>query len=298
MCTAVLVGYGVRVVRLGRPTMPRLGASPGSALMPGWVVEAFYWSFHAPARVLVRLGVDPDKLTYLSLALSLGSLPLLAAGRFGAGAAVLAVSAVLDALDGMVARARGAASDAGAVLDSCTDRIADAAPFVGLALFYRSSAAALAAPLAAMVASSLVSYARAKADIYRLSLPNGVMRRHERVVILIAALLLGPLWPVAQVTGAIPFPVTLLGVSMIAIVGLAAGILLVRRTRAALTAAALADAAARTGARADTSPAQGSAAAAQSGAAAPAARRRGDGGATARVGARLTTRGSRSPSAT
>ena len=50
---------GVRVLRLGRPSMPRLGASPGSALVPGWIVEAFYWSFHAPARALVRYRRDP-----------------------------------------------------------------------------------------------------------------------------------------------------------------------------------------------------------------------------------------------
>jgi CDP-diacylglycerol--glycerol-3-phosphate 3-phosphatidyltransferase len=223
--------------------MPRLGASPGSALIPGWIVEAFYWSFHAPARALVRLGVSADALTYASLGLSLISLPLLATGRFGAGAAVLTVGAVLDALDGMVARARGSASPAGAVLDSFVDRISDAAPLVGLAIFYRGSAAALSVPLSAMVASSLVSYARAKADIYRLSLPNGVMRRHERVAILVAALLLGPLAPRTSVTGGLPCPVTLAGVAMIAAFGLVAGVLLVRRTRAALAGVTTAPAA-------------------------------------------------------
>jgi CDP-diacylglycerol--glycerol-3-phosphate 3-phosphatidyltransferase len=91
-----------------------------------------------------------------------------------------------------------------------------------------------------MVASSLVSYARAKADIYGLALPNGLMRRHERIGYLVAALLLGQLWPTTSWTGALPYPVTLAGVVLIAGVGLAAGLVLVRRTRAALAGRAAA----------------------------------------------------------
>lgn len=238
VCTAVLGGYGLRVARLGRPAMPRLGSSPGSALIPGWAVEAFYWSFHAPARALIRLRVDADTLTYLSLVLSLAALPLAATGRFGTAAAVLVVGAVLDALDGMVARARGTASPAGAVLDSCIDRISDAAPYIGLAIFYRHDALALAVPLLAMVASSLISYARAKADIYNLSLPNGLMRRHERLAYLIVAFVVGPLWPTLGVTGDLPYPIILAVAAVIGVVGLGAGLVLVQRTRAALLARA------------------------------------------------------------
>ncbi|WP_104987386.1 CDP-alcohol phosphatidyltransferase family protein [Sorangium cellulosum] len=233
----MLGAYAVRVARHGRPVMPRLGVSPGSALLPGPVVEAVYWSFHAPARALVRLRVSPDTLTYLSLALSLACAPLLASGRFRTGAALLVAGAVLDALDGMVARAGGRASRAGAVLDSCVDRLSDAAPLIGLALFYRERAAWLAVPLVAMVASSLVSYARAKADIYRISLPNGLMRRHERIAYLVAALVFGPAVPAARWTGALPFPITIAGVAFVACVGLAAGLRLVQRTRASLAAA-------------------------------------------------------------
>ncbi|WP_437300876.1 CDP-alcohol phosphatidyltransferase family protein [Sorangium sp. So ce426] len=233
----MLGAYAVRVARRGRPAMPRLGASPGSALLPRPVVEAFYWSFHAPARALVRLGVSPDALTYLSLGLSLACAPLLAAGRFRSGAALLIAGAVLDALDGMVAREGGKASRAGAVLDSCLDRLSDAAPLIGLAVFYREHPAALAIPLVAMVASSLVSYARAKADAYQISLPDGLMRRHERLAYLVAALIFGPAVPTTRLTGALPFPITIACLALVAGVGLAAGLRLVQRTRAALTAA-------------------------------------------------------------
>ncbi|WP_434048234.1 MULTISPECIES: CDP-alcohol phosphatidyltransferase family protein [Sorangium] len=243
----MLGAYAVRVARHGRPTMPRLGASPGTALLPGPVVEAFYWSFHAPARALVRLRVSPDALTYLSLALSLACAPLLATGRFRTGAALLVSGAILDALDGMVAREGGRASRAGAVLDSCLDRLSDAAPLIGLAVFYRAHAAALAIPLVAMVASSLVSYARAKADAYQVTLPSGLMRRHERIAYVVAALVFGPAVPTARLTGALPYPITLACLALVAGVGLVAGLRLVQRTRAALAAA---DAAELPGARA------------------------------------------------
>ena len=159
---------------------------------------------HAPARLVVRIGLDPDSLTYASVVISLLSIPLLATGHVLLAAAVIVVGAAFDALDGMVARAIDRASAAGAVLDSFVDRLADAAPYIGLALFYRARAETLLVPIAALVASSLVSYARAKADIYRLDLPNGLMRRHERVVYLVMALLVAPVAPRIWITATSP----------------------------------------------------------------------------------------------
>jgi len=234
LCTVVVASYATRVARSGRAAHPRLGPSPGSALLPGWLVEAFYWAMHAPGRALIAMHVSPDACTYASLVFCCASLPLAATGRFAEAAAVVIVGAVLDALDGMVARARGIAGPSGAVLDSFVDRIADAAPFIGLAIYYRHNVLSLVIPLAAMVASSLVSYARAKADQHNLKLPNGLMRRHERVVYLSASLFAGPIIPYTDVLGGMPRPLTLVGVSLVAIVGAGASFVLVARTRAAL----------------------------------------------------------------
>jgi CDP-diacylglycerol--glycerol-3-phosphate 3-phosphatidyltransferase len=234
VCTSVLVAYGVRVAKLGRAELPRLGDSPGSALFPGWLVEAFYWALHAPGRVLIGLDVSPDTLTYLSVIVSVASLPFAATGRFAYAALCVLLGAALDALDGMVARARHCASSRGAVLDSFVDRLADAAPFAGLAVFYRGHPLTVLVPIVAMTASSLVSYARAKADIYGLHLPNGLMRRHERVAYLSLSLLIAPVAPTMGITGAVPYPLTLAGLALIALVGFSAAVTLVRRTRAAL----------------------------------------------------------------
>jgi CDP-diacylglycerol--glycerol-3-phosphate 3-phosphatidyltransferase len=237
LCTAIAVTYALRVARLGRARFDRLGPAPGTPLVPGWAIEAFYWALQAPGRALARRGVDPDALTFLALAFSLGSLPLIAAGRLVPGALCVATGGVLDALDGLVARLRGRASAAGAVLDSVTDRLSDSAPFAGLALLYHGSPATLLVPLAALIASSLVSYARARADVYRLQLPAGPMRRPERIAYLVLFLLLAPLAPAVSFAPRVPFPITLAGTAFIALAGFLGAFLLVARTRAALAPA-------------------------------------------------------------
>lgn len=230
-CAALLVLYRRRVARLGRTPHARLGDSPGSALLPGWVVEAFYWALQAPGRGLVQLGVRPDAVTYASLLVSLASLPAAATGHFGWAALAVLAGGALDALDGMVARAHGCAGAAGSMLDAFIDRLADAAPFLGLALFYRQSPWTLVVPLTALVASSLPSYARAKAEAHGLDLPSGTMRRHERIAYLGLSLLLGPLVP--SFCG-IVYPGTLAVVALLGLVSFGAALRLVARARSAL----------------------------------------------------------------
>ena len=238
--------YARRVRRFGRARHQRLGDAPGSALLPGWAVEAFYWALQAPGRLLARLGVDPDVVTCLALACSLASLPLLATGRLAEGALCVAAGGCFDALDGMVARLRGRASPAGAVLDAVLDRLSDSAPLAGLVVLYRGSAVAVLIALAALVASSLVSYARARTDAFGLRLPDGIMRRHERVAYLVLALLVAPLVPTAVLvpgTEPLPYPILLLGIAFVAIGGFVGAGLLVARARAALSRPAPAPAA-------------------------------------------------------
>lgn len=230
-CTALLALYWRRVARLGRATHARLGDSPGSAFLPGWVVEAFYWALQVPGRALIRLGVGPDAITYASLVVSLASLPAAAVGHLGWAAIAVLAGGGLDALDGMVARAQGCAGSAGSMLDAFVDRVADAAPFIGLAIFYRERPATLVVPLGALVASSLVSYARARAEAHGLDLPSGPMRRHERIGYLGLALLLGPIVPSYR---GVPCPATLAIVAFLGLVSLGSALVLVARARAAL----------------------------------------------------------------
>jgi CDP-diacylglycerol---glycerol-3-phosphate 3-phosphatidyltransferase len=142
------------------------------------------------------------------------------------------LGAAFDALDGIVARERGVASDSGEVLDAVVDRYADAAPLLGLAVFYRASVPALLLVLIALLGSMLVSYVRAKSEAMSLSLPGGLMRRHERIAYLVAGLLVGPLLHLASVP--VEAPLTLLAVGVVAVVSNIAAVSLTRSARAAL----------------------------------------------------------------
>ena len=236
ICAGVLLAYAVRIARWGRPKMPRLGEAPGSALLPAWAIEAFYWALHAPGRWFASTRVSPDALTLTSVGLSLVSLPLAARGQLAAAAVFVLLGAAFDALDGMVARARHQASAAGAVLDSFVDRIADAVPLMGLVLLYRASPWALFVPLSAMLSSGLVSYGRAKAEIFGLALPDGLMRRHERVAYLAVSLLAAPMLPRVSWCPGVPYPLALAGPALIAVVGMGASLRLLGATREALRA--------------------------------------------------------------
>lgn len=228
----VLAAYGVRVAVVGRALDPRVQRESSTVLLGRFPIEAFHWALRGIGRSVARTGVSPDTLTLLSLVISCASLPFAALGMLPAAGAALLFGAAFDALDGIVARERSVASDAGEVLDAVVDRYADAAPLMGLAVYYRDSIPALVLVLTALLGSMLVSYVRAKSEAMSLSLPGGLMRRHERIAYLTAGLLLGPLLRFSTLP--IAAPLTLLAVAVVAVVSNIAAISLTRAARAAL----------------------------------------------------------------
>jgi CDP-diacylglycerol--glycerol-3-phosphate 3-phosphatidyltransferase len=209
--------YFIRTLAVGRRTDSRVARVDRSPLAGRWLVEAFYWVLQAPGRACFRLGIRADVLTWLSLVLGLASLPAIAAGHLAAGGVLFIFSTVADALDGMVARLDGSASDSGEVLDAVIDRYVDAAPLVGLALFYRASVWELCVPLAALLGSFMLSYNRAKAETFALELPSTAMRRHERTIFLSVSLIAGP-----AVATALELPAALASLPVLALIGLMA----------------------------------------------------------------------------
>ncbi len=182
--------------------MPAL--TPRSA--PKWITD--------PAvSVLSRLGVTPNMLTLFGFAGNVGAAVLAANGRFlEAGIVMLAFSA-LDFLDGSLARATGRATPFGSVLDSTMDRLSEAVVLFGL-LWYFSDLNARDEVLlifAAVVASIMVSYLRARAEIIGVKLREGIFTRTERVLLLGGGLILQDildtnvltpvLWALALVAG-------------------------------------------------------------------------------------------------
>ncbi len=150
------------------------------------------WLTDPAVNVLSRLGVTPNMLTLFGFAGNVGAAVLAANGRFlEAGIVMLAFSA-LDFLDGSLARATGRATPFGSVLDSTMDRLSGAAVLFGL-LWYFSGLDAREEELlifAAVVASIMVSYLRARAEIIGVKLREGIFTRTERVLLLGGGLIL------------------------------------------------------------------------------------------------------------
>jgi CDP-diacylglycerol--glycerol-3-phosphate 3-phosphatidyltransferase len=139
---------------------------------------------------LERTGVSPDVITGLGLALAVTTAWAIASGRLGLGLGLLITSAVLDVLDGAVAKASGRSSMRGAFFDSVCDRVADMLVLGAVAWYmldrYHGHIALL--PVAVLGVSFLVSYERARAESLGFSAKGGLMERAERIVVLCAAL--------------------------------------------------------------------------------------------------------------
>ncbi len=143
-------------------------------------------------EVLDRIGLRPTAITLSGLALAAAAGWCIASDRLRWGALCLILSALCDILDGQLARRQGSASPTGAFLDSCMDRLAEGAVFVGLAVYLIPSGAGwVALAVLGLIASTMVSYARARAEGLGLDGKVGMLERPERLVVLIAALLTG-----------------------------------------------------------------------------------------------------------
>ncbi len=155
------------------------------------------------AAFLLRVGVSPDAVTVTgTLGVVVGALWLFPTGRLFAGVMVVMVCVFADVLDGVMARRAGRSGPWGAFLDSTLDRLADAAVFVGLTLwFVRADDPRLTPDLAAwgtvvalacLALGAVVPYARARAESVGMTAQVGIAERADRLVAaLVAAGLVG-----------------------------------------------------------------------------------------------------------
>ncbi len=149
----------------------------------------------APAERLLKAGVSPDAVTLAgTLGVVTGALALLARGHFVAGAIVITVFVLTDMLDGAMARKQQAQghrlSVFGGWLDSTSDRVADGAVFGALVWWFSGGGdnrLLAGVALFSLVAGSVVSYAKARAEGLGLTANVGLMERAERLVLTLVA---------------------------------------------------------------------------------------------------------------
>ncbi len=143
------------------------------------------------ADALLRLRVHPDAVTVAgTLGVVLGALLFFPQGRFLAGTVVVTLAVLTDLLDGAMARRRGTTSRFGAWLDSTCDRVGDAAILSGLVLWFTGAGEnrlLAGVALFCLVAGSVVSYAKARAEGLGLTCDVGIAERAERVILVLVA---------------------------------------------------------------------------------------------------------------
>jgi CDP-diacylglycerol--glycerol-3-phosphate 3-phosphatidyltransferase len=142
-------------------------------------------------EALARTPVTPNMVTVTgTVGLAASVLWGYPTGHLFLGTIVATFFVFTDMLDGVLARLKGASGKFGAFLDSTMDRVADAAVFSGLAVwFVRGGHNQLLAGLSifCLVVGALVSYVKARAEGLGTTANVGIAERPERMVITFVA---------------------------------------------------------------------------------------------------------------
>ncbi|MEJ2870672.1 CDP-alcohol phosphatidyltransferase family protein [Actinomycetospora sp. OC33-EN08] len=151
-----------------------------------WGRAAISRSLEPAGRWLVRRGIHPDAMTVFGTAGATGfAIWLIPTGHLFAASMIVWGFAMLDVLDGAMARARGVSSPFGGVLDSLCDRIVDGTVFAGIAWWAAANDrwTIVALALICLISGQLISYIKARAEASGLQGGGGVVERAERLIL-------------------------------------------------------------------------------------------------------------------
>jgi archaetidylinositol phosphate synthase len=155
------------------------------------------------AKIAHKLGLTPNSISIIGFILAIASAVSYAlTSTESLWLLLLAVffmlaSGFCDTMDGIVARTFKQTSAFGGFFDSVLDRFADGASYAGIILAGLCAAAfggywGTIAALTALLASMLVSYTRARAEVIGVKMESvGIAERAERMLILAAASIMG-----------------------------------------------------------------------------------------------------------
>jgi len=151
----------------------RRGGEPGelSALMRNRLIES-------------RL--TPNTISMTGLVLNLAAAALVWQRLFFLAGVAFIVGSIMDTLDGRYSRMSGKGTPFGAFLDSTLDRVEEGIVLTAVGAYFaeRGNELAVAAVVAAVLFSLMVSYTRARAEALGVECKVGLATRAVRVVIL------------------------------------------------------------------------------------------------------------------
>jgi CDP-diacylglycerol---glycerol-3-phosphate 3-phosphatidyltransferase len=142
-------------------------------------------------NLLIESRLTPNAISLTGLALNVVAAVLVFADEFFLGGVAFIVGSVMDTLDGRYSRMSGKGTQFGAFLDSTLDRASEGIVLTAVAYQFSKEGndVAVAATVAAVLSSVMVSYTRARAEALGIKGDVGIAPRAIRVVILSVGLL-------------------------------------------------------------------------------------------------------------
>ncbi|MDG5814370.1 CDP-alcohol phosphatidyltransferase family protein [Chitinispirillales bacterium ANBcel5] len=145
--------------------------------------------------VLANTGIHPNHVTILGLLLFATSGWLCAVQLWSIALLILILGALMDGLDGLLARETGKQTVFGAILDSSCDRVTEIALLMGLLVYYMHNPVygswGIYLCFTAIAGSIMVSYVKARCEGAGLTCSRGLLQRPERIILFAIGLLLG-----------------------------------------------------------------------------------------------------------
>ena len=141
-------------------------------------------------NALIESRLTPNMISMTGLVLNVLAAVLVWERYFFLGGIAFIVGSICDTLDGRYSRMSGKGTPFGAFLDSTLDRIEEGIVLIAVAAYFsdRGMDFAVAACVAAVLGSLMVSYTRARAEALGVECKVGLATRAVRVVILSAGL--------------------------------------------------------------------------------------------------------------
>ena len=142
-------------------------------------------------NLLIESRLTPNAISLTGLALNIVAAVLVYEDYYFLGGIAFIVGSIMDTLDGRYSRMSGKGTQFGAFLDSTLDRASEGIVLTAVAFQFSESGddVAVAATVAAVLSSVMVSYTRARAEALGIKGDVGIAPRAIRVVILSIGLL-------------------------------------------------------------------------------------------------------------
>lgn len=139
---------------------------------------------------LIESRLTPNAISLTGFALNLAAAALVWEKLFFVAGVAFIVGSIMDTLDGRYSRMSGKGTPFGAFLDSTLDRLEEGIVLMAVGGYFavQHDRVAVAATVAAVLFSLMVSYTRARAEALGVACKVGLATRPVRVVILSAGL--------------------------------------------------------------------------------------------------------------